>query len=245
MNNEVVGISAELAIADSFEVPVSPLYRTRGDEEVKKSIQEIVQSIFFENNISYPIEHGAENQNPVDFILEGGKTLSVKSNQKRLGKAAPQIIGQPTNETYFDYLSNKFNFSICDELERLDLKDTYENRISIFKTFSVTHICEMLTEYWRHIFDCDYYLHFYNIINQNGTLTYSPKYIVLCDLPKAPIWDETKIRFTKEIGVWKESTTVKYYNISIGEFQAHANRNCLKFRFNLKGILKLLNDGLI
>ena len=35
MNNEVVGISAELAIADVFGVYVSPKYRNRGDLAIK------------------------------------------------------------------------------------------------------------------------------------------------------------------------------------------------------------------
>lgn len=35
MNNEVVGISAELAIADAFDVYVKLAYRHRGDEKIK------------------------------------------------------------------------------------------------------------------------------------------------------------------------------------------------------------------
>ena len=40
---------------------------------------------------------------------------------------------------------------------------------------------------------------------------------------------------------WNESNTVKYNNISIGEFQVHNNRQCYKFRFNFKNLIKILN----
>ena len=51
MNNETVGISAELAIADTFSVEVSPLYRVRGDEVVAYSISGIIEKVFEQLNI--------------------------------------------------------------------------------------------------------------------------------------------------------------------------------------------------
>ena len=75
--------------------------------------------IFKNNDIPFPIKHVAEGQNPVDFILNDGSTLSVKSNQRPLGKVAPQIIGQPTAETYFDYLYHNFSFDIYKKLDEV------------------------------------------------------------------------------------------------------------------------------
>lgn len=43
--------------------------------------------------------------------------------------------------------------------------------------------------------------------------------------------------------LWNESNTVKYSNVSIGEFQVHNKRNCFKFRFNMDGINKLIESG--
>ena len=74
MNNETVGISAELAIADEFGVPVNREYRQRGDENIKRFIQEIVREVFYTEDLPFPVEHIAANQNPVDFILEGNRT---------------------------------------------------------------------------------------------------------------------------------------------------------------------------
>ena len=49
-----------------------------------------------------------------------------------------------------------------------------------------------------------------------------------------------KFTFTKNLENWNESNTVKYYGITIGEFQVHNNRNCLKFRFDMKNLIELL-----
>lgn len=245
MNNETIGISAELAIADVFDVKVSPSYRERGNEEVTESLKDIVYNIFEEYDIPNPVGHIAENQSPIDFDLKNGETLSVKTNQKKLGKVAPQIIGQPTSDTYFDFLERRFGYDVGGELASRGLPDTYQTRAFLFKEFSINHICEMLSEYWKHIFECDHYIHFYNVLDANGNISYDPKCIVLRNLPANPNWDKSYISFTQSLNTWNESNVLKYNGISIGEFQAHNNRNCLKFRFNIKGILKILKKGLI
>lgn len=245
MNNETVGISAELAIADTFAVEISPIYRNRGNEDIADSISVIAEDVFEQLNIPLPVEHIAENQNPVDFILENEQTLSVKSNQQRLGLVAPQVIGQPTSETYFAFLQDKFGFDVNRELRRLRLLDTYENRAYIFKYFSMDNICLMLDVYWQYMFHCDHYLHFYNVLDRFGGLTNNPQCIALKNLPNHVHWDPNLISFTQTVNTWSECNTLRYNRISIGQFQVHRNRNCLKFRFNIAGILKLIDRGLI
>lgn len=245
MNNETVGICAEIAIADTFGVPVSLDYRSRAEEPIVDSIRDIVFDVFEKCDIPTPIEHIAENQSPIDFILENGETLSVKSNQKRLGKVAPQIIGQPTSSTYFQFIYRRFGYNVNAELINRGMRDTYENRVYLFKEFSINNICEMLSVYWQHIFECDHYVHFYDVLDRDGYISYNPKCIILRNLPSNPFWDIDYISFTQTLRTWNESNVLKYYDISIGEFQAHNNRDCLKFRFNLKGILELLQNNLI
>lgn len=204
MNNETVGVSAELAIADTFNVEVSPLYRDRGDEDIIDSISVIVENVFERLNIPFPVEHIAENQNPIDFILGNDQTLSVKSNQQRLGLVAPQVIGQPTSETYFAFLRDEFGFDVNRELRRLRLPDTYESKAYIFKCFSVDNICMMLDVYWRYMFHCDHYMHFYNVLDRFGGLTNNPRCIVLRDLPEHVRWDPNLISFTQTVNTWSE-----------------------------------------
>ena len=122
MNNETIGISAEIAIADYFDVEIDQDYRERGDEAVVDMIYPKVEDIFKKHNIPSPIEHIAEKQNPVDFLLEDGLTLSVKTNQRYPAKVAPQIIGQPTSETFFEIMLSKMGYNIASELRNYGRK---------------------------------------------------------------------------------------------------------------------------
>ena len=249
-NNEVIGISAEVAIADIFNVTIDNNYRMRGNEEIINLLKKDIAKIFSVENIPLPFKHVAEGQNPVDFILNNNETLSVKTNKRQLGKVAPQIIGQPTNETYFFNMKNKFpnivEFNIENELKDRELEDNYENRSKIFKEISIKYIDIIINEYWKNLVECDYLLFFYDIVDKNENISKNPQYIVLRKELELPNWSKKNFLFTKSLENWNESNTVKYINngksISIGEFQVHKNRNCFKFRFNIKNILKIMNS---
>lgn len=240
INNESVGISAEVAIAKSFGLNINPYYEERADKEIVDLLMknDNVKRIFEKERIPAPASHIAEGQNPIDFILTDGKSLSVKTNQKALGKVAPQIIGQPTSDTYFAYLEQYFsNFSLREKLDTEGLMDTDENRAYIFKKFSIDNVAAVTDMYWKNLFDCDYYLHFFNLSNRSNPLN---NYLLL-GKAEAPTWENDKFSFTQTLDSWNESNTLKYHGISIGEFQVHRKRNCFKFRFNMKGLVKLYN----
>jgi len=62
-------------------------------------------------------------------------------------------------------------------------------------------------------------------------------------------WKNFEYQFTKKtINLCHESNTLKVkFNdnfISIGEFQVHNNRNCIKFRFNFQKLLEIFKDYL-
>lgn len=240
-NNESIGISAEVAIARSFGVEINKDYEARSENTIVDLLlnDNCINKIFKKENIPVPIKHIAEGQNPVDFNLKYNKTLSVKTNQDGLGKVAPQIIGQPTSQTYFDYLEKYFdNFNLRNELALENLNDTYENRSYIFKKYSIANIVDVIDMYWENLFDCDYYIHFFNLEKHCNPLE---NYVVL-EKEMPPKWDESKFTFTQSLCSWNESNTLKYCGINIGEFQVHRNRNCFKFRFNIKGLIKLIKD---
>lgn len=244
INNESIGISAEVAIAKSYGVAINPYYEARSEKAIVDLLMKNnnVLKIFEKEGIPAPKSHIAEGQNPVDFILVGGKTLSVKTNQEGLGKVAPQIIGQPTAETYFSYLEKYFdNFSLRDILVKLNLRDTYENRSLIFKKISMSNTAAVVDMYWKNLFDCDFYLHFFNLDNYANPLN---NYVLL-GKEQPPVWDNDKFSFTRSLNSWNESNTLKYCGISMGEFQVHHNRNCFKFRFNMKGVMELFSRGYI
>lgn len=240
-NNEKIGIAVEVAIADAFGIEISENYRNRADTNVCDILTPSIIDIFNCKNIPCPIAHIAEGQNSVDFELENGLTLSVKTNQKTLGNVAPQVIGQPTSSTYFDYFSN-----IIDVLVPM----SYDDKRQLFKKISLNNTAKVMQEYWMHLFECDYLLYFYRLIDKNGYISNDYKYICIPKPKNIPIWRQDYFKFTKSLETWNESCTVKYKSntnkwISIGEFQTHNNRDCLKFRFKLNGILKLIETGSI
>lgn len=244
INNESFGIAAEVAIAKTFNVDINPAYEARAEESTVELLlkNDCICKIFDKENIPTPVRHIAEGQNPIDFILSDNSSLSVKSNQGRLGKVAPQIIGQPTSETYFSHLEEYFkDFSLESYLQKYNLPNTYEGKSIAFKQISLTYTTEVVDMYWRNLFDCDYYLHFYNLENHANPFD---NYLFLRK-KQPPIWDSNKFSFTQTLDSWNESNTLKYCRITIGEFQVHRNRNCFKFRFNVDGIIRLLNSGCI
>ena len=165
INNEAIGISAEVAIAKSFDISINPHYEDRADKTIVDLLMKNnnVKRIFKKERIPDPVSHIAEGRSPIDFILTDNKSL--------LGKVAPQIIGQPTAETYFTYLEQYFsNFNVTEKLNAEGLKDTYKNRAYIFKKFSIDNIAAVTEMYWKNLFDCDYYLHFFNLYSYSNPL---------------------------------------------------------------------------
>jgi len=142
-NNEVFGISAEIAVADTFQVFINEKYRKRGENSIINSLENLLKeniTNIFPKDV-FPIEHVAEGGNPIDFKLNNGKTLSVKTNKRQLGKVAPQIIAQPTAETYFSHMKNKFPDDIPEfdnienELKKENLKITMKIGLKFLKKY--------------------------------------------------------------------------------------------------------------
>jgi hypothetical protein len=227
---EQVGISAEIALADLSGLDIDAAYRARGREELIRHIRPALVSVI--NLFPGPTAHIAQDQNPVDFELEGNKTLSVKSNMRDAGKMAPQNIGQPTAATFWERLPHlapkNTNFNAL----------TYEESAKIFKETAQSRIVELLAEYWKNLFECDYLIHVYEVVDKYDNLTTTPQVKVFAKL-QSPAWKESEISFSRTLAEWNESCTVRYQEISIGEFQVHNNRNCFKFRFNLAGLSKV------
>lgn len=237
INNEQIGLSAEIAIANFFKVRISASYRTRGNLEIVDSIQKIIPEIFSSNNIPNPIKHTAELQSAIDFTLFGNKALSVKTNKQKLGKAAPQKIGQASSNTWFNLLAEKLDIAY--------IPTNYEEKVRLFKIIALTRIDKLLSIYWAYMFDCDFLIHIFNVVYSDDKLTNNPRYVTF-KKTKSPIWDPNKITFTKStVAEWNESNTVKYEydGVPIGEFQVHNNRDNFKFRFNMAGIAKLISEN--
>ena len=164
-------------------------------------------------------ERGKNSKCSYDFLLEGGKKLSVKTNTGKM--VCPPEVGQPGADTCLLYF------------HRFTEATTMTNEV--FKKMVFAHIADMLPIYLRHLFDSDYLLWIYQVRGEQFTYKIFDSAIGL-----GIKWEAERFSFTKPTPEeWNESNTVKYDGDSIGEFQVHQHRSCFKFRFNLENLEKL------
>ena len=225
INNETLGITTEKAICDKFGIKCPPSFMRRYSVEMEVKVRPAIDEAFkylpnaIEHTGSTPGERGGESKCSYDFILDGDKTLSVKSN---IGKmVCPPEVGQPAASTCYLYFSDL-------------IEETYIDG-PIYKKMVFNSIDKMLPRFIEHMFDSNYLLWVYL---KKGKYEYK---ILDMDYAKNIEWDFSKISFTKRtIEDWNESNTLKYDGISIGEFQVHKNRDCYKFRFNFPNFIKVV-----
>lgn len=228
---EQVGISTELAVAYEYGLPVDPGYVSRGVVGIANVMRPFVRAAMVEHKVPAPVAHIAAGQNPVDFALSAGKTLSVKSNMRAAGKVAPQVIGQPTAKTFWD----KMSFLIPQGVDVSSL--SYSESAKVFKEVALLRTAEMMDKYWDNLFSCDYILYASDVISRDGKISASPT-VKVFEKAVRPAWKNEDFSFTQSASSWNESCTVKYRGVSIGEWQVHSNRDCFKFRFNIAGLIK-------
>lgn len=226
-NNETLGMSAEGAICDLFNLEKPESFKTRTSMIIEKQLFPVIEDAF--KNMPKPIKHsgstpgerGKQSKSSYDFVLEGGQTLSLKTNKGKM--VCPPEVGQPGSKTCLLY------FKKCLE------KDIDEVNRETFKQMVFNKIEEMMPIYVEHMFDSDWLLWIYKVkdeyahteVNKNSIQEFK--------------WEREKFSFTKPtMDEWNESNTVKYEGTSIGEFQIHSNRNCYKFRFQMYNLLNLL-----
>lgn len=227
INNETLGISAEAAICEYFDLKMPNSFKTRASKLMERKLLPAIKNAFkempspVEHTGSEPGERGEQSKCSYDFILEGGLTMSLKTNKGN--KVCPPEVGQPGSETCLHYFKEFFD------------EGTSEVTNDSFKRMVFEHIDEIMPIYVDHMFDSDWLLwlhdskdgYVYESINRN-------------DIKKFK-WYREKFSFTKSnIEEWNESNTVKYEGNTIGEFQVHSNRNCYKFRFKFDSLLELL-----
>jgi hypothetical protein len=210
LNNETFGMSIEREICEIFNI--SHKISPLRTRNISENIKYDILDILKKNNIT-PVEHIGGLNGSIDFLCKNGKTLSVKTNTNGF-KICPQIIGQSTVEKFGSYFNLK-------SLTKPDIKQWILN-----------HPVILFKEYFKHTFSCDYLLW---VFKDSGM----DRVMILNSNLKYKYLKNEDFSFTRSSN-WNESSTLKYLNTSIGEFQIHSNRNCVKFRFNLKNMLSAL-----
>jgi len=221
-NTETLGITTEHALCIYYNIT-----HKISDTRVSKPLSNILVDCFNKCKLSNYInlnKHIGGKNTYIDF-LNKEQTISVKTNYST-HKICPSTIGQTTKKKWLNHFD-------------IDLVDNKN-----IKNFIVKNINNIFSEYLSHLFCCDklVYLKCKKIKKTNNilidTLFISPKLNI----------NNSNLNFhfshlikNKE---WNESTTLYIQNsnlnknYSIGEFQIHNKRNCIKFRINLLNLLE-------
>jgi hypothetical protein len=206
-----------------FEKAICLLFGIEYDGNYKYSIEEAVklQSRIsnFKDVFPHDIIHTAKGGNPCDFMGKTDKEikLSAKTSKNKKGKVCPQIIGQPTKKRFCEY----FDIDLSIDLENI-------------KMFIQENLNHLLNEYLINTFDTP--VLYYN--KKENTLLF-------VRLKQDINWEAYDINFNHAIlkKPWNESTTIKINKKSIGEFQVHKHRDCIKFRWAFEDLLDLFKDN--
>lgn len=219
---EDLGIIFEKAICLLYNIDYNGNYKYSIEEAEKLSNRiEKIKDCF-----PFKIEHIAKNKNKYDFKnINKNKTiyLSAKTTKKE-GKICPQVIGQPTKKKFIEY------FNIDKQFDLKQIKLFIENN---------SHI--LLNKYTLHTFNCP--IIYYN----------KHKNLLLFIKSKKNInWKNYEFTYSHKLKnkQWKESSTIMIKNknqpnnnfVSIGEFQIHNHRDCIKFRWIFEKILKFFGS---
>jgi hypothetical protein len=213
INNEKLGKEFEMAICYSLNIPYDGPYKY--SMELVHNLQpRLVKLIEFFN---YNLKHTASRGSRYDFTCEDDETihLSAKTTKKD-GKVCPQVVGQPSKIKFCHFFE-------IDNSGTEEIKRYIENNIN-----------QLLSVYSSYTFDCPiiyYNQHFDKLL--------------FIKLKNNIDWKEYNVTFKHliENKIWNESSVIKINNISIGEFQVHNHRDCIKFRWNFEKILNLFSDN--
>lgn len=233
MTTSDLGMSIQKFICDLYEVvPNSDAlsqFNAVYDNQYNEPLFPIIQSIFNEIGTT-PIKlttflsteiGGNRFLTPYNFILENGKTLSIRTN-KTSRKVSPRVIGQAGINTFNAFFSEIVNEVVNSQRQIREV------------IFSSIHL--MLPVFIEYTFNADYTVWIYKdnldfryeIYNGYAHFDFD--------------FDRENFTFTRGLENWTESTTLKYKGISIAEIQTHKNRN-FKFRFQFENLKKFLNQN--
>ena len=230
MTTETFGMTAEKTICDLFSLTYPDNFKGRCSARLQEEITPTVKEAFkhlptaIKHTGSEKGERGKDSKCSYDFVLEGQKTMSLKTNTGKM--ICPPEVGQPGAETCYLYFKH--------------LTDAAEMTGDAFKEMVLTRIADMMPIYVEHLLDSDYLLW---IHKKKDRYEYK---IFASDFAKNMTWDCNAFTFTKPtIAEWNESNTLKYNGVSIGEFQVHKARSCFKFRFNMENFERIIKGKML
>lgn len=225
-NNADFGLSLQKHICEEYEIhhicdyAVSE-FKSNYNSSYEPELEAIRKKLFDTLGLK-PIEcltytkeiiNSKEYSSPHNFLLDNGKTLSIRTT-KTSDKVAPRILGQAGFPVLNDYFADIYGSEI----------ETQED----IKRLVFHHIHEILPTFIEHLFLSDYTV----IIPQKDV---SRMQIIKAEDLSNYSFERDDFEFTRDLSNWTESTTLKYHGTSIAEIQVHKERS-FKFRFSISNI---------
>jgi hypothetical protein len=213
-------------LGKKFEMGICMLYGIEYDGKYKYSMEDAEKLKDRLTNLTnvfpHKLKHTAKNGSQYDFTGEEDETIKLSAKTtKKDGKVCPQVIGQPSKKKFCEFFNVDINFT----LEQI-------------KEYIEANVDKMLNIYFDLTFDCPilYYnqkrdvLQLVKLTNANANGEH-----------QKINWSELIIEFShkKKNKAWGESSTISINNVTIGEFQVHNNRDCIKFRWVFENLLKI------
>jgi hypothetical protein len=226
LKTEDTGKIFEKAICDSVGIPYDGPFKY-SQEEVDKLVPRL--SKILTENLFPPCIHTAKKGARYDFTsLDGKMHLSAKSNKKKGGKLAAQVIGQATPTKFCTILGIEYT--------------TKEN----LKQHIQENISSILSVLWGYTFDSQL---IYYVKDTNTIRFITPRNSILSATATAttPVnWSEYQYTWTLSYDKWEGSSSVSITidgkKEPILEWQFHKNRKNMAIRWSIENILRIFSD---
>lgn len=222
VNKTIIKKVATEDLGKIFEMSICMLYNINYDGKYKYSIEEAqtMKDKIYKLKEVFPhnIRHIAKNGSKYDFVSEEDETLHLSAKtSKKDGKVCPQVIGQPSKKKFCDFFGLDANYDLC------QIKEYIEGNVHA-----------MLDTYMSNTFDCP--MVYYNQYK---------KLLLFIKLLEPIDWTTCDITFSHNMKnkKWNESSSIIVNGTSetsastIGEFQVHSHRDCIKFRWAFEKLL--------
>lgn len=231
LNNETIGQSAEYSICINSNIKCY-IDSTRINKIIVSRLNKLLKKDNILHQLPSPITESCGYKNgSVDFKLQNGKTLSLKTLRYKDGIVCPQKVGQPTLTSWDNIWKQEWMGELDKNPERWE--------------FIKNNIHSYLNKMLQHTFCCDYLILFKNCLDKPEVLFYdrillkeklnyfTNQEIIYTREQYQERWNEKKQKYSEMSSTIK--TVISGEIITIGEFQFHkSSRKELKFRFYAK-----------
>ena len=236
LNNETIGESAEASICLVTNIVCHINNNRINPIIVNRLIKKLKETNILDQLPSKIISSDGYKNGSIDFKLENGDTVSLKTLKYKDGKVCPQKLGQPTLKSWDKLWNQSWNGQLEKNSERWD--------------FIKMNIHQYLNKMLQEVFCCDHLIIISDCIKNPKVTLYKTEslkdtinYFTNQDIIYSrenyeERWNEQKQKYSEMSSTIKLNINEK--EIKIGEFQFHkSSRQVLKFRF-WDGFLQLL-----